>query len=250
MSAPEGLPLNSPLVPTGFPRLWRLADNPELLVREEGDTKSLEELSQVKPLLNELEDDYGIKSPGYYPFIADDTKDGHSRPFVVVQKIHGTNLESAIDSGNLAVLKATSQLYDSLATYVSDKSTRDEEIMSDIFGNHQYMWGRVDGETEDSIYLTDVGGMMSRFKDFASDFPDRKPNTIMNYALYVFGDVMELAEKTGQPAPAATLNKVYDILDNNTAYESAVNKALAEINRARKVGQTASGSVVDLLFQD
>jgi hypothetical protein len=257
MSTPENLPFSQNLTDTGEARLFGLENNPEILIRLEENVLSTEELQHTASLLDELQDTYGIKHPGYMPFIAAPANKWAHLPqhqdmipgaaYIAVQKVHGTGLDQAIESGNTKAMAAAEELYSSLVQYVADKWHGDQEMLTDIFGNHQYMWGRVAGEAKDSVYLTDVGAFTSDFKLFAEAMPNSKAEVIATRAIFLFGDIVALKEKTGQDIPA--LEQVYDILDATPVDDEAIEQAVHKINTARQAGRTASADVVDILFE-
>ena len=202
--------IHGPLIDSGcrarFPRILSLGNNPGVLIRPEDNLlpypTSLDQLRTVSGLLSELDTTYGIKNPGYAPFIT-----GKEAAQIVTSRVYGVNLEQYPEID----VSAVAQLYGTLATYLGDKLANGQEFMLDIFGSYQYLYGHTDEDPKAKIYLSDFENLTDS-TDTASHYPYE---SFTRCARNLYEDIMNTTEKTGVHFDAIdTLMGVVDAIPN------------------------------------
>lgn len=237
-------PFRSPLVSAGLGKGWLNTpeDAPYHIVRDEDNvnpetsTKALHEVSQ---LLTELDEKYGIKNPGYYPVVAGENIES-SKAYVVVPRVDGVSLAEAASTGKPEVLQQIDELYSSLAKYLVDKADNDESYMTDVLSDDQYMFGHVDGETQNRIYLVDVGVLIG------------KPNSYCKYAGIVpdacslFQDVMNMALRTNHHFDA--VEHIVNLLNYLDVDNDILKRLIKLVNDAYDRKKSISDDELDTLI--
>lgn len=117
-------------------------------------------------LFRELSEKYGINVVNHSHVIGHNVVgpgEGRFQVYTVAERVHGVSLGNVdlnkIDKENFVI--QLSQLYRGLIQYYFDKYQTEEDSIHDITSPGQYMYGRVQGDTEAKIYLVDVDGFHS-----------------------------------------------------------------------------------------
>jgi len=142
-------------------RFYELVDNPDKIVRTE-ELASLEESYEgVDPvrlveigseLYEELERDYGILAP--VEFIIGENENGERVVYSIVDRVYGDNLETTEPTEG--AIEEMEMLYVSISKYYLSKSQKEENHLADLNNASQYMRGKIKGDEQPRIYLTDV----------------------------------------------------------------------------------------------
>jgi hypothetical protein len=220
-------PFHDPLIESDLGRdLRTLKDLPEHVARIEDNvtsSTSLESLKLVSSLLGDLDKDYGIKNPGYSPVTAGSDSE-NTQSYVVTRRVHGTNLVDAISKGDPEVLSQTAQLYDGLVRYMGDKSKDGTQFMSDIFGNRQYMFGHIDGDPNDRIYLTDIAFHVSSVENELTE------GFMITRAVDLFQEIMGVSLATSEKFTA--LGSLVNLINSMPHNNRVLDKMIKSTNQA------------------
>ncbi len=240
------LPFRDSVVDSEHPRKMTLSARPSILIRADGVTNTTEGLQEVSSLLKELEDEYGIKNPGYNPVMV-----GHdsetARPLTLTKRIVGVSLIEAAGTKDPDVIDKITNLYNGLARYLEDKFKSKKTFLGDIYGEHQYMYGHVEGETGDSIYLTDVAGETADPEKYTQALPEFFSEKVVRCAIYMYQDMTNMTEITGHDFPA--LDRIIKLMNTITVQNKTLNEIVNLINNAKKMGQSAPKKEIEELME-
>lgn len=242
----EHLPFRTPLINVGLelPRQMILANTPNVLVRQDGTTNTVEGLHEISLLLKELETEYGIENPGYNPLIVGQNSET-GKALTVTKKIVGVGLAEAVATKSPEVLGKITSLYNGLTQYLEDKATNKQKYLSDIYGDHQYMYGHVEGETEDNIYLTDIAGEISDPDRHAKPLAELFSDCIILNAIYMYEDITAMTIRTGKEFSA--LVRIISLMNSVTVHNEVLNEAINLINNAQAEGKFVSDNAIEEL---
>ena len=152
-------------------RLSRFRENPDYLVKEmtpEWISKNIAKKKRIETMPEFLErvaargqavqrefsEMTGVKAPDSQLLVGRNEQ-GHDVLYRVSKQIHGTELEDAIRNGEVPD-EEVGKLIRSVFEYYKSKLASGEDFMWDVHWVAQFRYGRMTGESEDSIYLADT----------------------------------------------------------------------------------------------
>ncbi len=117
-------------------------------------TKTLDYLANGKQLFEEMRETYGVAVPDFQYVIGQDDVDGSPRLYTMTEKIEGKDLSKVESFDKRAILLADMALSGAIAQ-LKHSLMQQKRYWIDI-DISQFMLGRRDGESEDSVYLADL----------------------------------------------------------------------------------------------
>ncbi len=206
----ELVPFNSLVIEKSFIEpgvpiqdIYTLEDSPEVIIRagldnayaegHYGDYNYHEHLDN-RDILNRLRDHYGLAIPNFHIVIG-----GNNRFYMVTQRIHGVNLhlkkfrKSEKDEAEAKLAK----FYSTLTDVLIDTSNTGGKMIGDLTragadqsGNRQWVYGKRKGDSENQVWLVDLGPVVEEFMPhdgffFGNQFP------------WLFDMVLETEKKLG-----------------------------------------------------
>jgi len=111
-------------------------------------------------VIERLRDEYGFNVPNMDIVIGPSEHDKNARVYIVTDRIHGPELkDKQFSPTELPTARETlDNFFGSMTQYYWDVSRQGGDYNDDLAQhNRQFIWGRRKGETEDKIYLADLG---------------------------------------------------------------------------------------------
>lgn len=158
----EKVPFKSPLVESGYKSqlddIRALKSDPEKIVRVSRYHFPKDFAARHKKIFDKLKNEYGINVPNVNFVIGPGEKGDIPRLYIVTDRIHGTKLEDKkFDPDELSSARdKLDNLFSSIIQYYWDVSRQGGDYNDDLY-TRQFIWGRRKGDTEDKIYLVDLG---------------------------------------------------------------------------------------------
>lgn len=163
----EKTPFNTPLVESGYRAtgddIRALKSDPEKIVRV-SETYSPDNLptwlARHKKIIDKLKNEYGFAIADMDMVIGPGVYKDTQRVYIVTDRVHGPMLrDKQFSPGEIPAAKEElDKFFSAMIQYYWDVTRQGGDYNPDLAQhNTQFIWGRRKGESEDKIYLVDLG---------------------------------------------------------------------------------------------